>query len=187
MSHEQVSAIETETNNTTTMQEEPLAVPRRVELLVMTQQTLRTVLAETSLSLDLEALLPAEVLSNPESSVVVMATMETGDWPKDPPPVEERRMITAVSDTSVLAQPDAFIASGLAPDEVAQEVAVLPVSGVEVDALVEEGLRLDSGLDGGATVTGVVEEGLRTGGSARAVRRSLRQWHHRPDASLAVV
>jgi hypothetical protein len=161
----EMSAIETEPINTTdtntsdTM-ETLLPEPRRVELLRMTLRNLKALLDASGLSINLEQHLSTRLLENLDSEVVVLATTDTGEWPREPPPVEERRMVTAVADTSVLANQDAFIASNLEPDQVKQgAVTTRFVSTAEqIAVLLQERLCLSSHLAGSMTVAGLVVE-----------------------------
>lgn len=161
MSYDTMSAIENEPSNTSdTTNATILSVSRRVELLRMSLRTLTALLEATGLHLDLTNRLSPRILENLDSELVIMATMDTGEWPREPPPVEERRTLTAVADTSVLASQDAFIASNLEPNQVRQgEVTTRFVLTAEDIALVKnERVRLASRLTNTTMVAGLVVE-----------------------------
>jgi len=205
MLHNQMSAIDSDLINPNSAvggESSTGTEPLHVELLVMSQQTLSNLLLEGEVGVDVAALLPKGMPVDPQLSVVVMTTMAPGDWERDPPPVEERRTLTAVAGVSVLQDPDAFVASYVNPDHV-KVVAQLEVGDGDITALAYDGVRLDSNLESSlasrVTVTGRVEEGLRldnslevstqvrtdqrTGGDTRTMRRSRGHWHTRAGSS----
>jgi hypothetical protein len=210
MSNAQTSAIES--NSITIKQGESLTTlsspppPSDVQLLVMTRLKLKHLLEECLLSL---AGTPAAELQLDSETDIVVVTSLTDEWPKNPP-VEERRMITALREDDVLTMPDSELKTSLKLSEM-QMVEVRRVDDVEFAGLVAErvcllcnldvtGLMMESvSLKSNLEASGLADAGLRIESSpdgngveqaesrtlelVRTVRRSRRHWHTRVRAS----